>query len=101
MATGVSAGEDKTVKDEEAPPFHLTERDKWLLSITDEEFTPHTWDDLKEIIGQTVISFFSDLLFFLNESISVGMKMEIHLNHMLKAPTIIITTSSTILSILT
>lgn len=73
MATEEGAGEDKMVKGEEAPPFHLTERDKWLLSITDEEFTPHTWEDLKEIIGKN-ISFIT-----LSVYISVGIKR--YLNH--------------------
>ncbi|TVY20459.1 N-acetylglucosamine-induced protein 1 [Lachnellula arida] len=35
---------------DEQPPFALTEMDKWLLSISDDEFTPHSWDNLKHII---------------------------------------------------
>ena len=38
---------------EEPPPFPLTERDKWLLSLSDDEFAPHTWHGLKYIIGET------------------------------------------------
>lgn len=33
------------------PPFHLTERDHYVLSLTDEQFQPHSWEDLKAIIG--------------------------------------------------
>ncbi|KAI1116969.1 hypothetical protein F5Y14DRAFT_12892 [Nemania sp. NC0429] len=35
----------------EEPPFPLTEVDKWVLSLTDEEFHYHDWEDLKKIIG--------------------------------------------------
>jgi len=50
-------------KDKQPPPFPLTERDKWLLSISDEEFKPHihTWENLKHIIGEL---FYSYCLFF-------------------------------------
>jgi hypothetical protein len=34
----------------EEAPFPLTDVDKWVLSQTDEEFTYHTWDELREII---------------------------------------------------
>ena len=37
----------------EPPPFHLTEVDRQVLSQTDEEFTLHDWDDLKDIIGES------------------------------------------------
>ncbi|KAF2431553.1 hypothetical protein EJ08DRAFT_180166 [Tothia fuscella] len=33
------------------PAFNLTERDREILSQTDEEYHLQTWDDLKEIIG--------------------------------------------------
>ncbi|TVY53178.1 N-acetylglucosamine-induced protein [Lachnellula suecica] len=45
--------------DIDPPPFPLTERDKWLLSISDEEFTFHTWENLKHIIDT---NFLEDLL---------------------------------------
>ncbi|KAM0284418.1 hypothetical protein ACHAQH_001994 [Verticillium albo-atrum] len=34
----------------EEAPFPLTDTDKWVLSLTDEEFKLHDWDDLKSII---------------------------------------------------
>lgn len=33
------------------PPFPLTDVDRWVLSLTDEEFHYHDWDDMKKIIG--------------------------------------------------
>lgn len=36
-------------------PFDLTERDREILSQTDEEFTYHDWNDLKEIICESYI----------------------------------------------
>lgn len=35
------------------PPFHLTELDRHVLSLTDEQFKPHDWEDLKSIIGMS------------------------------------------------
>ncbi|KAI1158726.1 hypothetical protein F5B18DRAFT_68228 [Nemania serpens] len=40
----------------EEPPFPLTEVDKWVLSLTDEEFNYHDWEDLKKIIGENNLS---------------------------------------------
>ncbi|RDW59704.1 hypothetical protein BP6252_12791 [Coleophoma cylindrospora] len=37
---------------EAASPFPLTDTDKWVLSLTDEQFKLHSWDELKEIIAQ-------------------------------------------------
>ncbi len=31
-------------------PFPLTDVDKWVLSQTDDEFTLHTWDELRQLI---------------------------------------------------
>jgi hypothetical protein len=31
--------------------FPLTEADKWVLSLSDEEFHCHDWEDLEKIIG--------------------------------------------------
>lgn len=45
----------------EEPPFPLTEVDKWVLSLTDEEFNYHDWEDLKKIIG---MAWYSSLLTF-------------------------------------
>ncbi len=36
---------------EEAPPFPLTEIDKWVLLQTDEEFHLHDWEELRGILG--------------------------------------------------
>lgn len=33
------------------PPFSLTQVDVKTLRQTDEEYEPHTWEDLKEKIG--------------------------------------------------
>ncbi|KAI0879607.1 hypothetical protein GGS24DRAFT_438033 [Hypoxylon argillaceum] len=40
----------------EESPFPLTEVDKWVLSLTDEEFHYHDWEDLKKIIGENNLS---------------------------------------------
>lgn len=37
--------------DDTPAPFPLTAVDRSVLAMTDEEFQPHTWDDLKQIIG--------------------------------------------------
>lgn len=36
----------------ENPPFPLTEKDKWILSQTDEEYEYHDWEGLRQIIGK-------------------------------------------------
>lgn len=36
----------------EATPFHLTALDHQLLAMTDEEYVPHDWADLRDIIGE-------------------------------------------------
>jgi hypothetical protein len=33
-----------------APSFHLTDRDKEILSMTDDQYHLQTWDELKQII---------------------------------------------------
>ncbi|KAI0390183.1 hypothetical protein F5Y17DRAFT_82378 [Xylariaceae sp. FL0594] len=38
------------------PPFPLTEVDKWVLSLTDDEFHYHDWDELKKIIDENNLS---------------------------------------------
>lgn len=35
------------------PPFPLTDVDRWVLSLTDEEFQYHDWDDMKKIISMS------------------------------------------------
>jgi hypothetical protein len=60
MATKEEHEQNGTAKSaEEPPPFPLTERDKWLLSLSDAEFASHihTWDGLKKIIGKEVFIF--------------------------------------------
>ncbi|KAI0969409.1 hypothetical protein F4678DRAFT_173659 [Xylaria arbuscula] len=37
-------------------PFPLTEVDKWVLSLTDDEFHYHDWEDLKNIIDENNLS---------------------------------------------
>ncbi|KAI1281314.1 hypothetical protein F5Y07DRAFT_293143 [Xylaria sp. FL0933] len=37
-------------------PFPLTEVDKYVLSLTDDEFHYHDWEDLKKIIGDNDLS---------------------------------------------
>lgn len=37
------------------PDFNLTERDKEILSQTDEEYHVQTWDDLKVIVGSEAL----------------------------------------------
>ena len=32
-------------------PFNLTDVDRETLAQTDEEFIPHSWEDLKDIVG--------------------------------------------------
>jgi hypothetical protein len=32
-------------------PFHLTPEDLQILSMTDEEYTPLSWDFIKDVIG--------------------------------------------------
>lgn len=39
----------------EDPPFPLTDVDKWVLSLTDEEFHYHDWNDMRKIVGMHVL----------------------------------------------
>lgn len=39
----------------EEPPFPLTDVDKWILSLTDEEFKYHDWEDMRIIISKFCI----------------------------------------------
>jgi len=34
------------------PPFPLTDTDRYLLSITDEEYKFHDWADLRHVISK-------------------------------------------------
>jgi hypothetical protein len=36
---------------EKSSPFPLTDKDRYNLSLQDAEFYPHTWEELKAIIG--------------------------------------------------
>lgn len=38
----------------EEAPFPLTDTDRYVLSLTDEEYQYHYWDELKEIIGKYI-----------------------------------------------
>ena len=42
--------EGNTSNDQTAP-FYLTEVDRAILAQTDDEFVPHSWEELKEIVG--------------------------------------------------
>jgi hypothetical protein len=46
--------DEKTMGQEELDGIPLTERDKAILSQTDEEYHLFTWDDLKTTIGISV-----------------------------------------------
>jgi hypothetical protein len=35
-------------------PFPLTDTDRYVLSLTDEEYRYHYWDELKEIIRKSI-----------------------------------------------
>ncbi|KAK7970278.1 hypothetical protein PG996_001288 [Apiospora saccharicola] len=37
-------------------PFPLTEVDRWILSLTDEQYTYHDWEDMKKVIGENNLS---------------------------------------------
>ncbi|KAH8589232.1 hypothetical protein B0O99DRAFT_637162 [Bisporella sp. PMI_857] len=37
-------------------PFPLTDVDRWVLSLTDEEFKYHDWEDMRKIIGDNNLS---------------------------------------------
>ncbi|KAK6950150.1 hypothetical protein Daesc_008476 [Daldinia eschscholtzii] len=40
----------------EDAPFPLTDVDKWILSLTDEEYQYHDWEDMKKIIEENNLS---------------------------------------------
>ncbi|KAI0115147.1 hypothetical protein F4814DRAFT_308426 [Daldinia grandis] len=40
----------------EDAPFPLTDVDKWILSLTDEEYQYHDWEDVKKIIEENNLS---------------------------------------------
>jgi hypothetical protein len=42
---------ENTAKVEENHPISLTDMDRHILSITDHEFKPHTWENLKDIVA--------------------------------------------------
>ncbi|KAK5079262.1 hypothetical protein LTR64_002316 [Lithohypha guttulata] len=44
--------EDYTNNKKEVLPFPLTVVDRHNLSITDEQFEPHTWEELKQIVAE-------------------------------------------------
>ena len=37
-------------------PFNLTDVDRATLAQTDEEFVPHSWEELKDIVGLYYLS---------------------------------------------
>ncbi|KAF7171052.1 hypothetical protein CNMCM5623_003519 [Aspergillus felis] len=48
-------------KDQEIPDWNLTEVDRMLLRQTDEEYEPHSWDELKWIIKENRLELFKRL----------------------------------------
>lgn len=43
------------------PAFNLTPLDHQLLAMKDEDFIPHSWDDLRDIIGESeMVLYFND-----------------------------------------
>ena len=42
---------DHTSSSTAAEPFNLTSADHDVLASTDADFEPHSWDELKEILG--------------------------------------------------
>lgn len=53
-------------------PFNLTELDRQLLAMRDEDYIEHTWEDLQNIIGETdpsIPRYFSRLLFLFSSPI--------------------------------
>ncbi|GFF32303.1 uncharacterized protein YPL067C [Aspergillus udagawae] len=50
-----------TEKDQEIPDWNLTELDRMLLRQTDEEYEPHSWDELKWIINENRLELFKRL----------------------------------------
>ena len=51
-----------TYTTEEPPPFPLTAVDRATLAQTDDEFVPHTWEELKSIIGMGPLNQFRNTL---------------------------------------
>ena len=55
MGRGGASNAGPTLEDEAATeeeyPFPLTDVDRHNLSLSDEQFKPHTWEELKQIIG--------------------------------------------------
>ena len=45
---------------DEGLPFDLKDRDREILSLTEEEFHPHTWEELKQIIGMSMVESLKD-----------------------------------------
>lgn len=43
-----------------AAAFNLTPLDHQLLAMSDEEFVPHDWNNLRDIIGECIPSFSKD-----------------------------------------
>jgi hypothetical protein len=54
----------------EPPAFNLTPLDHQLLAMTDEEFIAHSWDDLRDIIGQSITVLPDDSMLPLIEALS-------------------------------
>lgn len=57
----VDPPQNKEEPEDPPPPFPLTDVDRLILSQTDEEFVPHTWAELGEIVGAWFL-WFEDFL---------------------------------------
>lgn len=52
---GSADGLDARRKLIESATFNLTDVDRQTLLQTDDEFIPHTWRELKEIVGEMIM----------------------------------------------
>ena len=52
-------------------PFNLTDVDRATLAQTDEEFIPHSWQELKDIVGECHLNPLLPCSFFRADQLSV------------------------------
>ena len=51
-----------TTSEQNAPPFRLTDTDRRILAQTDDEFVCYNWDDLRKIIGLSLLSYLYQMI---------------------------------------
>lgn len=62
---GASSVEDRfETRDEEHANWNLTDIDRMLLRQTDEEYEPHSWEELKWIVGKQAFELCTPMLIF-------------------------------------